>query len=159
MTKEIKGKSFSFDQFADKLKTKSDAVHPLDHDRSAKSDFHHYNILPIPALLTQVFLELEKHDPYNVAVAFFEVMYQFDSVDLLDKNDSFDQDTSFISNSDDIDDSPDGADQGNSTTIESQENETTKNSFEDEFGHILQFCQLCHTKKIPPVLYTMVDQS
>ena len=50
--KEVKGKSFTFEQFADRLKLKD----PLDHDRTAKSAFHNYNILPIPALLTQVVL-------------------------------------------------------------------------------------------------------
>jgi hypothetical protein len=47
--KEIKGKSFTFDQIADRLKSKNS----LNHDRTAKSDFNNYNILPIPALLTQ----------------------------------------------------------------------------------------------------------
>jgi len=100
--KEIKGKSFSFDQFADKLKSKMDSNHPLNNDRSAKSDFHNYNILPIPALLTQAFLELEDHSPCNVAVAFFQAMYQFDSKNLQEDNNLFDHDTSFASNSDDV---------------------------------------------------------
>jgi hypothetical protein len=73
--KEIKGKSYTFDQFADRFKLKE----PLKNDRSAKTDFHNYNILPIPALLTQVFLELENTDPLSVSAAFFQAMYQFDN--------------------------------------------------------------------------------
>ena len=73
--KEIKRKSYTFDQFADRFKLKE----PLKNDKSAKTDFHNYNILPIPALLTQVFLELENTDPLSVSAAFFQAMYQFDN--------------------------------------------------------------------------------
>ena len=65
--KEVKGKSLTFDQIVDHLKRKDS----LNHDRTAKSGFNNYNILPIPALLTQVFLELEETDPFSVATAFF----------------------------------------------------------------------------------------
>ena len=34
-----------------------------------------------------------------------------------------------------------------------------KNLFANEFAHILHFCQLCYTKKISPVLYTLIDPS
>jgi hypothetical protein len=73
--KEVKGKSHSVEQLVNKIKTKNS----LDHDRLAKSDFHNYNILPIPALLTQVFLSLDDTDPSSVALAFFQAIYEFDS--------------------------------------------------------------------------------
>jgi hypothetical protein len=37
--------------------------------------------------------------------------------------------------------------------------ENMKNLFAEEFVHILQFCQLCHSKKVPPVLYTLIEAS
>jgi hypothetical protein len=76
--KETKGKSYAFDQFAARFKLKD----PLKHDKSAKTEFHNYNILPIPILLTKVFLELESSDPLSVAAAFFQAMYQFDNENL-----------------------------------------------------------------------------
>jgi hypothetical protein len=51
----------------------------MELDRSAKSEFYNHNILPIPALLTQVFLNLEELDPLSVASAFLQAMYQFDT--------------------------------------------------------------------------------
>jgi len=35
---------------------------------------------------------------------------------------------------------------------------TMRNSFSEEFSHIIQFCQLCAWKKVPPVLYTLIDK-
>jgi len=49
-------------------------------------DFHNYNILPIPALLTQVSLSLDDTDSSSVALAFFQSMYEFDYGDT-DPND------------------------------------------------------------------------
>jgi len=37
--------------------------------------------------------------------------------------------------------------------------ENKKNLFAEEFVHILQFCQLCHSKKVPPVFYTLIEAS
>jgi hypothetical protein len=73
--KEVKGKSYSFDQFVNRIKLNT----PMELDRSAKSEFYNHNILPIPALLTQVFLNLEELDPLSVASAFLQAMYQFDT--------------------------------------------------------------------------------
>jgi len=39
--------------------------------------------------------------------------------------------------------------------LEKEETEIMPNSFSEEFVHILQFCQLCHTKVVTPVLYTL----
>jgi hypothetical protein len=75
--KEVKGKSHSFNQLVTKIKL-NESWEP---DRAAKADFHNFNILPIPALLSQVFLSLENLDPLSVASAFFQAMYVFDNDD------------------------------------------------------------------------------
>lgn len=43
-------------------------------DKSAKSKSHYYNIIPIPMLLTQVYLNLPLTVPASVAIAFFQAM-------------------------------------------------------------------------------------
>ncbi len=161
--KDVKGKSFSFDQLADRFKLKE----PLKSDRSAKSEFYNYNILPIPALLTQVFLGLDNTDPLSVTTAFFQAMYQFDNKNLGDEEeqDPFEDEQ----RQDDQSKSGDSktSDQENShsdeelqeTSPQKKGTTTPKNLFSVEFNHILQFCQLCHTKKMPSVLYTLIDGS
>jgi hypothetical protein len=154
--KEIKGKSFTFDQIADRLKSKNS----LNHDRTAKSDFNNYNILPIPALLTQVFLELEDTDPFSVATAFFQAMYQFDSEEISDNNLEFSQTNDHQSDEENSKSSLDVESPGENQDSEiSNYTENKKNLFAEEFVHILQFCQLCHSKKVPPVFYTLIEAS
>jgi len=157
--KEVKGKNFTFEQFADRLKSKD----PLDHDRTAKSAFHNYNILPIPALLTQVFLNLEETDPLNVATKFFQAMYQFDTAEFENLDESLELDETHKSKRQDKTDNSNSS-LSNENGVEDQlvNQETDKeerNIFAEEFFHILQFCQLCHVKQVPPVLYTPVDTS
>jgi hypothetical protein len=165
--KEVKGKSFTFDQFTNRFKLKE----PLKNDKSAKSDFYNYNILPIPALLTQVFLELENKDPLSIATAFFQAMYQFHNENLGDDEDvdlaEAEQGSDDKSKEEDQDDQADSFQDKNEDDEDQQEQESapkeqvskSKNLFATEFGHILHFCQLCYAKKIPPVLYTFIDPS
>jgi len=158
--KDTKGKSFSFDQFADRFKLKE----PLKSDRSAKSEFHNYNILPIPVLLTQAFLKLENTDPFSVSTAFFQAMYQFNNENLGEEEEaepsdaeqgSDDQSKSEESKSSNQDEPQ--SDEEPQDTPTQEKGSTPKNLFSTEFNHILQFCQLCHAKKMPPVLYTLID--
>lgn len=155
--KDIKGKSYSFDQLAEKLQSKELLV----QDRSAKSTFHYPNLLPIPVLLTQVFIGLEETDPFSVATAFMQAMYQFDSEGLLAKENHDDHEKANPEeNQEDVEH------QGEEIQTEinkcsmdedQRESETTQNSFTEEFVHILQFCHLCSIKVVTPVLYTLWD--
>jgi hypothetical protein len=153
--KEVKGKSYNFDQLAERLQSKD----PLDHDRSAKATFHYPNLLPIPALLMQVFLGLEETDPFNVATAFMQAMYQFDSEGLQDAENHDDQEKVASSKTQETEEILSEEDHNERIEkvmdLEKEETEIMPNSFSEEFVHILQFCQLCHTKVVTPVLYTL----
>jgi hypothetical protein len=152
--KEVKEKSFTFSQIADCLKRKDS----LNHNRAAKSDFNNYFILPIAALLTKVFLELEETDPFSVATAFFQAMYQFDSEEISESALDFSQTNDHQSYEENSNSSLAAESSGENLNSEiSDHAENTKNLFEEEFVHVLQFCQLCHSKKVPPVLYTLID--
>jgi hypothetical protein len=155
--KEVKGKSFTFDQIAERLQYKD----PLEHDRTAKSSFHHFNILPIPALLTQVFLGLEETDPLNVATAFVQAMYQFDSEGFSEDDNQDDQEKTAIDIDEDEQKSPSAENRNDeeekSKEMDGNANKILQNSFAEEFAHILQFCQLCHTKVVTPILHTLLN--
>jgi hypothetical protein len=153
--KEVKGKSYNFDQLAERLQSKD----PLDHDRSAKAALHYPNLLPIPALLTQVFLGLEETDPFSVATAFMQAMYEFDSEGLQDAENHDDQEKVASSKTQETEEILSEEDHNERIEkvmdMEKEETEIMPNSFTEEFVHILQFCQLCHTKVVTPVLYTL----
>jgi len=162
--KEVKGKSHSFNQLVTKIKSNES----WDHDRSAKSDFHNYNILPVPVLLSQVFLSLEDLDPLSVASAFFQAMYIFDNDDdeYLSNEDklveSTDQDSTPNPKSNELDESVEQEHQDKEPDPKQDEDAVKsfvmRNSFAEEFSHIIQFCQLCSWKKFPPILYTLIDK-
>lgn len=73
--KEVKGKTFSLDQLAAAADNK-DSFMAL---KSPRMEFYYRNIVPLPRLLTKVFLELQETDPITAALAFFHAMYEFDS--------------------------------------------------------------------------------
>jgi len=156
--KEVKGKSHSFNQLVTKIKLNES----WEQDRAAKSEFHNYNILPIPALLSQVFLSLDDLNPLSVAAAFFQAMYIFDN-----ENDNFlnsETEENFDLSSTNHDSTAaieEELEQDKDSDIERIVNEDSqieiKNSFSEEFPHIIQFCQLCSWKKVSPVLYTLID--
>jgi hypothetical protein len=113
-------------------------------------------------LLTQVFLSLPTTDPITVANAFFQAMYQFDCktdirndyniIDVHDDDQSVPQDCDGTTDSH----SPDENSIDPSNLLDTlSPSQSTRNSFAQEFYHILQFCHLCYRRKIPPVLYTI----
>ena len=157
--KEVKGKSFTFDQIAERLRYKD----PLEHDRTAKSSLHHFNILPIPALVTHVFLGLEETDPFNVATAFVQAMYQFDSEGFFEDENQDNQEKVAIDKDEDEQSSPSAENRNNEEEksmemkLDRNANKILQNSFVEEFAHILQFCRLCHRKVVTPILYTLLN--
>jgi hypothetical protein len=162
--KEVKGKSHSFNQLVTKIKLNES----WEYDRSAKSDFYNYNILPIPALLSQVFLSLVDLDPLSVAAAFFQAMYIFDNDDHEylsneeENDETIDPESQSASNPKEMDESDEKVDHDEDPETKLNDNAdksfSMRNSFAEEFTHIIQFCQLCAWKKVPPILYTLTDK-
>ncbi len=161
--KEIKGKSHSFNQLVTKIKL-NESWEP---DRTAKTDFHNFNMLPIPALLSQVFLSMENLDPLSVASAFFQAMYVFDNDDDDYFNNEYDHEEtsapdskSVTSPKENTEDEEVVQDEDGYAKLINDEvgQRSMKNSFSEEFSHIIQFCQLCAWKKVPPVLYTLIEK-
>ncbi len=73
--KEVKEKSPLLDQFAAAINNES----MLKAIKNQRTEFHYMNIVPLPHLLTTTFLNLESTDPLQVAIAFFQIMYDFDN--------------------------------------------------------------------------------
>jgi hypothetical protein len=160
--KEVRGKSFTFEQFTSKIYSNN----PLDKakmDKSAKSEFLYYNIILILMLLTQVFLTLKSTDPVTVAIAFFQAMYQFDCDTDKENNilvDDEDDDQPTAPDDTDLDDSQqndDTSDDPPTLLVTESHPPTTRNTFAMDFYHILQFFHLCQRCKVPPVLYILYN--
>jgi len=71
--KDIKQKSFSYQDFADNL----DSREKFEHLKSPKVEFHYKSIIPIPSFKIKAFINLLSFNPYLVAKAFFDEMHEF----------------------------------------------------------------------------------
>jgi len=150
--KVVKSKTFSIaDLIGDEEMVKFSDL------KQAKNDFQFRNIIPIPHVLTKAFLALKDVDPHSVAQAFFEAMLEFDkqvlteeSTDTVEIPDLQDEKETDIENSKQVDDTDEKSVKSSSF---SAGNEKSGKMFV-EFGHVLQFCYLCHKKKVTPVLYS-----
>jgi hypothetical protein len=144
--KDIKTKSHSVEELAIGLQT----LDSFEQLKNPKLELHYKNIVPIPHLLTKTFMELPNTDPYSVAKAFFDKMYQYDSQlneaqsvpDLSDETAVDDKSSSDSMN--DID-----------QNLKPSTWEAKPSEFLQEFIHVIQFCHLCAKGKIPPVLYSL----
>jgi hypothetical protein len=125
--KDIKAKSHSVEEFATGLQT-PDSFEQL---RNPKIELHYNNIVPIPHLLTKIFMELSNTDPYTVANAFFNQMYHYDETAADEKSTS------------------DGNDETSLNSI-SPPLKHNLPEFLQEFIHVIQFCHLCGKAKYPP---------
>jgi len=151
---------------------------------SQKIEFHHRNIIPIPHLLTKTFLALEEFDPLTVAHAFFVAMMEHDKKESL-QEEQLHLDPNSIADIDDaaskhdeqeldaeVGDSkypPKLVGEDDSEEQESDVKKTTQESSVDggveadptlflpRFLHVLQFCNLCHKKKVSPIAYSIVS--
>jgi len=152
--KNIKEKSFSRDELWD-AQADEDAFKKL---ADPTEDFHFKNILPIPNILTQAFIQLNSTSPFEVAKAFIEKVTKKDSETSI-------QDTSLVT--DDIEEidgdnsSDPKADQAD-PMLDSEKNDSMAHESRedvseitpDDILHVVQFCHLCALQKIPPVLYS-----
>lgn len=142
------------------------------------------NLIPIPHSLTKTYLSLSEFDPLTVAKAFYDTMFEHDSLiqTKQDRNDedidtdetkNLESDNLSSKSSDDTSEAsnpPSLVDDGKiSTPITKNANETsveqdieTENKlvvgekfFPDFAIHLLQFFHLCFRKKMPPVQYSL----
>jgi len=79
LIKNIKEKSFCFDEFAANVDKEEDFTN-LD---VPNLDFQFKNILPIPIFLTKVFIQLQSTTPYEVAKAFIRSISDLESSQML----------------------------------------------------------------------------
>jgi hypothetical protein len=125
--------------------------------KQAKTEFQFRNIIPIPHVLTKVYLALNDVNPHSVAQAFFEAMLEFDrqSMTVLGSDFELEPELQEEKEMDTKDSKPVGDLDDNSvksSTISIGKETLCKMIL--EFGHVLQFCYLCHKKKVAPVLYS-----
>jgi hypothetical protein len=149
--KEIKGKSHSLHEFGLCFGSTDD----FKHLRNPKTNFHHKNILPIPSVLTKTFLELPSTEPDQVAIAFYDTLYQCDIEAQYAHNqkDKLSDDSSSIQDQEPNNKaSNDGLIQKQTDSINNDNKFTPK--FLENCLHIIQFCHLCSIGKVNPVLFT-----
>jgi len=65
---------FSFEEIIDD----EFSIKKFEDSKQKKVDFHGRNIMPIPHVLTKVYLSVEKVDPNSVAQAFYIAMKEYD---------------------------------------------------------------------------------
>jgi hypothetical protein len=73
--KELKGKTPSLEKFSESISDETS----LRNFKNLKTDFHYLNIIPLPHLLTKMFLTLKSTDQLSVATAFFHAMHDIDA--------------------------------------------------------------------------------
>lgn len=74
LVKNIKEKSFSFDDFTESLENKE----PFTALKISKVEFHYKNIIPLPNFLTKTFIHLDSTDPFTIAKAFINAIIDFE---------------------------------------------------------------------------------
>ncbi len=146
--KDGKGKSHSLHEFSLGCGNLDD----FKKLRNPKTDYHLKNIVPIPILLTNVFMSLPSTEPEMVAIAFFEAMFKYDNsltapdLHMTHQNNN----TDVPSDVPDLLDTPTDDVSPEPTDVTCP---LTPPQFLDNFLHVLQFCHLCSKGKISPVLY------
>jgi hypothetical protein len=153
--KGVKAKSHSIEELASSM-TDRDSFLAL---TNPKTDFIYKNIVPIPTLLINAFLESEAKDPVSIGMNFFEKMHLHDSsldnepTDIISHTNS-DKENNPSKNLDNID-----TGSNLSTTNYPKITRTDKQRFLPTFIHVIQFCHLCSKGKIPSVNYKLASSS
>jgi hypothetical protein len=156
--KNIKEKSFSFDDFMESLEDKE----TFTALKTPKVEFHYKNIIPLPNFLTKTFIHLDSTDPFSVAKAFINAIVDFDLSSIGPDQES---DSTKDNNNDDKLDNlqdPDTDDNFTESPPESPEKMLLRSkkspidlSARATLLHIVQFCHLCLKGKITPLLYSL----
>jgi hypothetical protein len=162
---DVKAKSFSLEQFA----AACSDIDTFAAIRSPKMEFLYRNIVPLPHLLTKVFIDLPDTEPMSVALAFFHAMYAFDeSLDTTQEPHDFEpllQDDSLLDETHDEDNDHALTTTGTADIITTTPSvKTSKNTsshdhprFLRDFLHVIQFCHLCAKGKVTPVHFSMTN--
>jgi hypothetical protein len=153
--KTAKTKTIAFDEIVfDEL-----AIKNLEDPKHKKVEIQVRNIMPIPHILTKAYLSLEKVDPHSVAQAFYVAMKEFDT-----KSKNCDLDTNFESDLVDEDtlqgiENSDGQITGEASENEGKEDKDSSVPASEtclaSFVHVLQFCHLCFSKKVRPIIFSV----
>jgi len=152
--KNVKAKSYSFEDLVSIIELNGITESFNDPDL----DFHFKNILPIPNLLTKIFINLKSTEPLQVAKAFAASIpapdKSFNQVDVEKEPSDIDADDRGK-----LDDEESGrADSEDLAQFFSPQTGPTVPSV-DDILYVIQFCQLCSIGKIPPVLYSLASDS
>lgn len=131
--KDFKGKSHSLHE----LTLGSDSNEDFEKLRNPRVEIFLKNIIPIPVLLIQVFLELPSKDPTTVAVSFLKAMFEYDEKAETSSN----PDSDIIESDNHIND-------------EAVKLNQDRPYFLDHLLHVIQFCHLCAKGKVPPIHYS-----
>jgi hypothetical protein len=122
---------------------------------SPSSEFHSKNIIPIPNILTKVFIQLPSTSPFKVAKAFLKKVSEDpvsdpagDSRTIPSEDEEDPQKTS----EPDTDILPQEIDERDQ---EEQVKHQSNDILPKDIVHIIQFCHLCKLGKIAPVLYSL----
>ncbi len=148
LIKNIKEKSFCFDEFAANVDKEEDFTN-LD---VPNLDFQFKNILPIPIFLMKVFIQLQSTTPHEVAKAFIRSISDLESSQtLVDTSNSPDD----MTTEEDREMEGDLADINHETDLPLVQTGPSNVIIPDDILYAIQICHLCTTGKIPPVLYSL----
>ncbi len=131
--KDFKGKSHSLHE----LTLGSDSNEDFEKLRNPRVEIFLKNIIPIPVLLIQVFLEVPSKDPTTVALSFLKAMFEYDEKAETSSN----PDSDIIESDNHIND-------------EAVKLNQDRPYFLDHLLHVIQFCHLCAKGKVPPIHYS-----
>ena len=129
----------------------SENVSDFEKLRNPKIDISLKNIIPIPSLLIQVFIDLPSTEPVPVALAFLKAMYEYDAN--FDDQSSTDSPPTVCCERDADDTEPD-LDSPTDTTMPAPTIQPDL-SFLKNLLHVIQFCHLCSKGKVPPIFYSI----
>jgi hypothetical protein len=149
--KDVKQKSHSPDEFAIGMSDK-DAFSAL---RNPKADFIYKNLVPIPILLINAYLDAPLKDPISIGMKFFETMYAYDSS--LD-NEMLEHSIEEPEPDLDTQDAPqDKSVSSSPSPTYSDKPSIDAPRFLANFIHVVQFCHLCSKGKIPAINYKLAS--
>lgn len=154
--KDMKQKSFPFQEFD----TSIELIEIFENMKNVKTEFHYNNIIPIPNILTKVFISLRLTGPYFVAKAFFEQIKDPYTSSQIPPNDHLQtvmetsEDSVADQDSDEIQSPPEKDDSDSAINERPIIMGKTFSRPLLEFIYVIQFRHLCLKAKIPLVLYT-----
>ena len=152
--KNIKERSFLWEKFEDALIDEKDFTGLKDPD----SEYVFKNIIPIPNALTKIFINLDSTTPLEVARAFME---KFSSGAAL--NTSIDSSASLTGHNAELPLEKGPEDEAAVSNEEKDEKDLQPSSTSTiqagDILHIIQFCHLCSSGKITPVIYSLANDS